>query len=116
MLDPNWITGLSRPKNMAWDLDGNLFVAQRAISTVTKYDHRGRSLPFTLSGIPLDGPFGIAFDGAATMYVSSANPTANRIDAIALQGEQGIVSAFASGMANPGGVAFQGSLTPAPLG
>ena len=42
------------------------------------------------------------------MYVSGANPTANRVDRIKLNGQIGSVNAFASGLANPSGVVFQG--------
>ncbi len=108
MLNPQWITGLSSPRSMAWDDHGNLFVVERSSNLVGKFDPRGRKLPFTLQGAPLDGPFGIAFDGDESMYVSCANPTANRIDRVALEGEIGAVSTFASGLANPGGVVFQG--------
>jgi sugar lactone lactonase YvrE len=115
MLDPYWIPNLNRPKNMAWDSYGNLYVVQRGSNTVTKYDPDGKPLPFTLTGEKLNGPFGIAFDGISTLYVSSANPPANLINAIALQGDQGVVTTFAPGMANPGGVVFQSSLTPVPM-
>ena len=50
--------------------------------------------------------------------MSSANPPANLINAITLQdtqGEQGVVTTFAPGMNNPGGVVFQGSLSPVPM-
>jgi len=93
-------------------------VIQRGANTVTKYDPQGNPMPFTLTGVQLNGPFGIAFDGNATLYVSSANPPANLINAITLQGtqaDQGVVSVFAPGMANPGGVVFQGSLVPVPM-
>lgn len=108
LLDANWIAGLQRPKNMAWDSDGALYIVQRAINTVTRYDPDGGQLPFTLEGSALDGPFGIAFDGMDAMYVSSAGPTANRIDRIALAGDRGVVSTFATGMANPGGIVMRG--------
>lgn len=115
MLDPYWIRNLNRPKNMAWDALGNLYVVQRGSNTVTKYDPTGAPLPFTLTGVQLNGPFGIAYDGNVTLYVSSANPPANLINAITLLGDRGVVSVFAPGMANPGGVVFQGSLTPVPM-
>ena len=118
MLDPYWIRGLNRPKNMAWDALGNLYVIQRGSNTVTKYDPNGQPMPFTLTGVQLDGPFGIAYDGQQTLYVSSANPPANLINAITLQGDagdQGVVTVFAPGMANPGGVVMQGNLAPVPM-
>jgi len=115
MLDPYWISNLDRPKNMAWDSVGNLYVVQGGSNTVTKYDPFGRPLPFTLTGAKLDNPFGIAFNGVDTLFVSSANPAANLINAISLEGDVGVVSIFAPGMANPGGVVFQGNLTPVPL-
>jgi len=115
MLDPNWIANLDRPKNMAWDSVGNLYVVQGGSSTVTKYDTFGQPLPFTLTGVELDNPFGIAFNGVDILLVSSANPAANLINAISLQGDVGVVSVFAPGMANPGGVVFQGNLSPVPM-
>ena len=108
MLNPEWITGLAAPRCMAWDAHGDLFVVERSSNLVSKFDPQGRKLPFTLQGIALDGPSGIAFDGDESMYVSSANPTANRVDRITLKGEIGGVNAFASGLANPCGVVFQG--------
>jgi DNA-binding beta-propeller fold protein YncE len=107
LLDAAWITGLSRPKGMAWDSDGALYVVERSANRVRRFDPDGGELPFTLSGLALDGPFGIAYDRLGSMYVSSANATANRIDRIALAEDQGTVSTFATGMANPGGVVFR---------
>lgn len=115
MLNPFWIKNLNRPKNMTWDALGNLYVVQRGSNTVTKYDPEGNPMPFTLTGVQLNGPFGIAYDGNTTLYVSSANPPANLINAIALDGDQGQVTVFAPNMANPGGVVFQGNLVPVPM-
>jgi hypothetical protein len=99
---------------MAWDVEGNMYVVQRGINMVSKFSIDGSALPFALSGIALDGPFGIAFDGQSALFVSSADPRANRIDRIDLQGDSGVVTTFATGMANPGGLTFQGSVTPVP--
>ena len=82
MLNPEWITGLAAPRCMAWDANGDLFVVERSSNLVSKFDPQGRKLPFTLQGIALDGP--------------------------SLKGEIGGVNAFASGLANPCGVVFQG--------
>ena len=108
LLDGSWITGQQRPRGIAWDSDGAMYVLQRAANTVTKYDQDGAQLPFTLEGDALDGPMGIAFDGMDAMYVSSANPSANCINRIELEGDTGIVTTFATGMNDPGGVAFRG--------
>lgn len=106
MLDPKWITGLARPKNMAWDSDGVLYIVERGANRVHRADQDGRQLPFTLQGASLDGPFGIAYDGLGAMFVGSANASANRIDRIVLSGDTGTVSVFATGMTNPGGMVF----------
>ena len=106
MLDPEWITGLARPKNMAWDSDGVLYIVERGANRVHRADRDGRQLPFTLQGTSLDGPFGIAYDGLGAMFVGSANASANRIDRIVLSGDTGTVSVFATGMTNPGGMVF----------
>jgi sugar lactone lactonase YvrE len=108
LLDPAWISGLFRPKNMAWDSDGSLYVVELGANTLRRFDPDGNELPFRLSGTSLDRPFGIAYDGMGSMFVSSAYPTANRIDEVSLAGDEGTVSAFAQGMANPGGVVFRG--------
>lgn len=107
LLDPTWITGLARPKNMAWDSEGSLYIVERAANTVSRFDPDGNRLPFSLRGVPLDGPFGIAYNGLDAMFVSSANPTADRIDRIDLAGDSGTVETFATGMTDPGGVVFR---------
>jgi sugar lactone lactonase YvrE len=68
--------GLLRPRGLAFDGFGNLFVA--TLDTATLFDDRGRVLKFapdgtvTVFATGLDSPSGLAFDGAGNLYVSSS--------------------------------------------
>jgi hypothetical protein len=66
-------SGLLRPRGLAFDGLGNLFVA--TLDTATLFDDRGRVLKFAPDGTVttiatgLDSPEGLAFDGAGNLYV-----------------------------------------------
>ena len=67
---------LLRPRGLAFDGFGNLFVA--TLDTATLFDDRGRVLKFapdgtvTVFATGLDSPSGLAFDGPGNLYVSSS--------------------------------------------
>jgi sugar lactone lactonase YvrE len=67
-------SGLLRPRGLAFDSFGNLFVA--TLDTATRFDGRGQILKFAPNGtvtvfaVGLDFPEGIAFDGAGNLYVA----------------------------------------------
>ena len=70
---------LLRPRGLAFDGFGNLFVA--TLDTTALFDDRGRVLKFapdgtvTVFATGLDSPSGLAFDGAGNLYVSSSRFT-----------------------------------------
>jgi sugar lactone lactonase YvrE len=72
-------SGLLRPRGLAFDGFGNLFVA--TLDTATLFDDRGRVLKFapdgtvTVFATGLDSPSGLAFDGPGNLYVSSSRVT-----------------------------------------
>jgi len=67
-------SGQLRPRGLAFDGFGNLFVA--TLDTATRFDGRGQILKFAPNGtvtvfaIGLDRPEGLAFDGAGNLYVA----------------------------------------------
>jgi len=69
-------SGLLRPRGLAFDGFGNLFVA--TLDTATLSDDRGMVLKFapdgtvTVFATGLDSPSGLAFDGAGNLYVTSS--------------------------------------------
>ena len=72
-------SGLLRPRGLAFDGFGNLFVA--TLDTAIRGDNRGQILKFapdgtvTIFATGLDSPSGLAFDSAGNLYVSDSNIT-----------------------------------------
>jgi len=72
-----FVSGLLRPRGLAFDSDGNLFVA--TIDTATLFDDRGQILKFApdgtvtvfANGAGLHSPEGLAFDRAGNLYVAT---------------------------------------------
>ena len=74
-------SGLLRPRGLAFDGCGNLFVA--TLDTATRFDGRGQILKFDPDGrvttfaVGLDFPEGLAFDGAGNLYVALSDLLVN---------------------------------------
>ncbi len=97
-------TGFSGPLALAFDAQGNLYVANDDNGTITKVTPQGQSSVFA-SGI--SDPDSLAFDAQGNLYV--ADYTAGTITKVTPQGQS---SLFASGLDTPWGLAFdsQGNL------
>lgn len=92
-------SGLVRPRGLAFDGFGNLFVA--TLDTATLFDRQGQILKFAPDGTVtvfasgLHSPEGLAFDGAGNIYFASgdfSHPTTGIITRIT---PQGVASKFA---------------------
>ena len=114
VLDPAFLTGLNRPRGIAFDAYWNIYVANQGANTINRYTTAGRPLPFALQGQPLTTPFGLAFDANGVLYVT---PTQSQVvQRVAIKGNTGTVSTFATDQANPGGLVFNGGHVPPPAG
>jgi sugar lactone lactonase YvrE len=94
-------SGLSGPEGMAFDAEGNLYVANNGNNTISEVTPGGVVSGFVGSG--LNGPEGLAFDAAGNLYV--ANNSNNTISKVA---PTGAVSTFISSglISSPEGLAF----------
>jgi sugar lactone lactonase YvrE len=103
MSDPQFITSsLNRPKVIALDSCGNLYVTNFDSNTIGKYMSNGTAVNTSLiSG--LDGPEGIAFDSLGNLYVANFN--GNTIGKYTSDGDE-IDSSFISGLNYPTFIAF----------
>jgi hypothetical protein len=106
VLDPHWITGLNNPRQMAFDTSFRLYVADQRNNAVRRYDPLGTPIPLTLRGAPLTMPFGLAFDVEGLLFASVTRGTL--VKKIRIDGDYAVVSDFAAGLPNPGGIAFIG--------
>ena len=87
-----------RPRGLAFDAAGNLYVANAGANTVSKVTPAGAVSTFA-SGF--NDPDGLAFDAAGNLYVAnSGNNTVSKVT------PAGVVSTFASGFNDPDGLAF----------
>ncbi len=98
--------GLNCPWGMAFDNDGNLYVANSGTNgdlsnTILKFNTNGTSSVFATATNGLSGPRGLAFDSAGDLYV------ANSVTGTILKFTPGGTSSvFASGLSSPTSIAI----------
>lgn len=106
VINLNWLTGFRNPRQMAYDTSYRLYVADQMENAVKRFDPLGTPIPLILRGAELTMPFGLAFDLEGNLYASQTR--GQLIKKVELKGEVGIVSDFADGLPNPGGIVFIG--------
>ena len=106
VLNPRWITGLSDPRQMAWDASYRLWLADQLNDAVRRFDMLGTPIPLTIRGAGLVKPFGLAFDGKGLLYATLTG--GSLVKRIRIDGDVAVVSDFAAGMRSGGGIAFIG--------
>ena len=99
-------SGLNCPWGMAFDNNGNLYVANSATNgdlsnTILKFSTNGASSVFATATNGLSGPRGLAFDSAGNLYV--ANSLTGTILKFTPDGNS---SVFASGLNSPTSIAI----------
>jgi hypothetical protein len=102
----HWITGLSNPRQMTFDRSYRLHVADQGNNAVRRYDLLGTPIPLTLRGAELTKPFGLAFDSTGLLFATVTGGTL--VKKVRIEGDVAVVSDFAAGLPNPGGIAFIG--------
>lgn len=106
VIDLHWLTDFHNPRQMAYDTSYRLYVADQMNNAVRRFDLMGVPIPLILRGATLTMPFGLVFDVKGDLYASQTRGTL--IKRVQLKGEVGMVSDFADGLPNPGGVVFIG--------
>lgn len=101
-----WIAGLNNPRQMAFDTSYRLYVADQGDNAVRSFDLLGTPIPLTLTGAQLTRPFGLAFDSTGLLFATVTRGTL--VKKIRIEGDFAVVSDFAAGLPNPGGIAFIG--------
>jgi len=88
-------TGFSAPAGLAFDKQGNLYVANFLTNAIDRITSDGIRSPF-VSGVNLKGPIGLAADGDGNLYVANyLGGTITRIN------PAGIASVIATGFKKP---------------
>ncbi|WP_413730236.1 hypothetical protein [Sodalis sp. RH22] len=90
--------GLSSPVGMAYDMRGNLYVANWSAGTVLRFTPNGERVVFA-SG--LSGPSGLAVSSTGDVYVASYNE-----DLVWRFTPNGDKTVFVQGLATPAGLSF----------
>ncbi len=103
--------GLMQPNGLAFDINGNLYVANTTYgnNTISKVTPSGIVSTFVSANAGLSQPAGIAFDDSSNLYVSNSTYGNNTISKVT---PSGIVSTFVSanaGLSQPSGLAFDAS-------
>jgi hypothetical protein len=106
VLNPRWFTGLSNPRQLAWDTSYRLWLADQLNDAVRRYDMLGAPIPLTIRGAGLVKPSGLAFDGKGLLYATLTG--GSLVKRIRIDGDVAVISDFAVGMRNAGGIAFIG--------
>ena len=116
MINASFATGLNYPEGIAFDKNGNLYVANNGNNTVSEFSPTGALINAAfVTG--LSGPYGLAFDKNGNLYVS--NETANTVSEYSSTSAL-LKASFANDVAggntegpDPAGLAFdsQGNLT-----
>ena len=96
-------TQLNEAFGMAFDVSGNLYVANRSGNSISKFNTSGSYVSNITSN--LNEPTGIAFDSTGNLYV--ANQSGNSISKFNSSG--GFVSSITSNLNYPLGIAFDSS-------
>ncbi len=95
---------LNSPAGLAFDAQGNLYIADSGNNRIRKVDAAGVISTFTTGSAahPLSRPRGIVFDAANNLYMTSSGN-----GKLLLQTAAGQVSSLVTDMNNPGGVALE---------
>jgi hypothetical protein len=102
----SFASGLNWPWGMAFDNDGNLYVANSGTNgplsnTILKFTTNGAPSTFATASNGLSGPKGLAFDSAGNLYVAnSLNGTTEQFT------PDGTGTVFASGLNSPCSIAI----------
>lgn len=92
------------PRGLAFDREGNLYVANQHGNTVRRYDAAGCFLD-TFASTGLKDPFALAFDDCGDLYIS--NQSGGTIRRYSACGEDlGTFATVPTALANPVGLAF----------
>lgn len=93
--------GVAGPVALAFDGNGNLFVANSGNNTIEEFDASGTGTVFATASSGINGPQGLAFDSSGNLYVADHNNTILKFN------PNGTGAVFAtSGVFNPQGLAF----------
>ncbi len=99
------VGGLARPRTLLFRDDGNLVVSCESADRVNVYD--GETGAYMLRLFTLDGPTGMALDGAGWLYVASINGSSvGRYDAMTGQLDAVVIPSGTAGLSLPTFVYF----------
>ncbi|HWB32969.1 MAG TPA: hypothetical protein VG714_07345 [Acidobacteriaceae bacterium] len=95
---------LNAPSSIAADASGNIWIANKGSSSVTKLDNSGAVLAQTTAG-SLSAPTAIAIDAAGNAWVANGNNTVTELNAAATSG----VAYSNNGLSAPASIAVDGN-------